>query len=57
MSLVNMEKVGASLVGRLAPEFSAAAVLGDGNIVEKTSLTELLDGSYGVLVFYPLDIF
>ncbi len=45
----------ATLVGRAAPTFTAAAVLGSGEIQESASLSDLLQGRYGVLVFYPLD--
>lgn len=43
------------LVGRKAPEFTAAAVTGDGQITENFQLSEQLKGKYGMLVFYPLD--
>lgn len=43
------------LVGRPAPDFTAAAVLADGEIVEDFNLRSYLDGSYGVVFFYPLD--
>lgn len=43
------------LVGREAPDFTAAAVLGDGSIVDSFNLRSALDGKYGVLFFYPLD--
>lgn len=43
------------LVGRPAPEFTAAAVLADGKIVENFSLSEHLKGKYGLIFFYPLD--
>lgn len=43
------------LVGRKAPDFTAAAVTGDGQIVNKFHLAEQLKGKYGLLVFYPLD--
>ncbi len=43
------------LVGKQAPDFTAAAVLENDQIVEEFNLTEYLDGSYGVLFFYPLD--
>ncbi|MCT4575355.1 MAG: peroxiredoxin, partial [Alphaproteobacteria bacterium] len=43
------------LVGKKAPDFTAAAVLGNNSIDEKFNLTEYLDGSMGVLFFYPLD--
>jgi peroxiredoxin (alkyl hydroperoxide reductase subunit C) len=43
------------LVGRAAPDFTAAAVLGDGRIVEDFNLKQHLAGKYGVIFFYPLD--
>lgn len=43
------------LVGRQAPDFTAPAVLADGEIVDYFSLGDYLDGSYGVLFFWPLD--
>ncbi len=43
------------LVGRQAPDFKAAAVLGDGKIVNDFTLSAALKGKYGVIVFYPLD--
>ncbi|MBL1235021.1 MAG: peroxiredoxin [Rhodobiaceae bacterium] len=43
------------LVGKQAPDFTAAAVLADGSIVEDFNLKTFLDGSYGVVFFYPLD--
>lgn len=43
------------LVGRAAPDFTAPAVLDDGEIVDDFSLSDYLDGSYGVLFFWPLD--
>ena len=43
------------LVGKQAPDFTAAAVLADGSIVEDFNLKTFLDGSYGVIFFYPLD--
>lgn len=42
------------LVGRKAPDFTAAAVLGDGLIEEKFSL-ESLAGKYRVVFFWPMD--
>lgn len=42
------------LVGRKAPDFTAAAVLGNGLIEEKFSL-ESLAGKYRVVFFWPLD--
>ena len=45
----------AVLVGKLAPDFTAVAVMGDNEINETFSLTNQLDGKYGVIFFYPLD--
>jgi peroxiredoxin (alkyl hydroperoxide reductase subunit C) len=43
------------LVARQAPDFTAAAVLADGKIVDNFNLTEHLKGKYGLVFFYPLD--
>lgn len=43
------------LVGRPAPDFTAGAVLGSGEIVDDFTLSKVLDGKYGVLFFYPMD--
>lgn len=43
------------LVGRPAPDFSAAAVLGDGSIVDDFQLSKQRQGKHVVMVFYPLD--
>lgn len=43
------------LVGRKAPDFTAAAVLGNGEIVAQFNLHEALQGRYGLVFFYPLD--
>ena len=45
----------AVLVGRSAPDFSAAAVMGDDSIVEPYRLLERIKGKYALLFFYPLD--
>jgi peroxiredoxin (alkyl hydroperoxide reductase subunit C) len=45
----------ATLIGRKAPDFTAAAVLADGAIVEDFNLSDHLAGSYGVVFFWPLD--
>ena len=45
----------AVLVGKLATDFTAVAVMGDNKINETFSLTNHLDGKYGVIFFYPLD--
>ncbi len=43
------------LVGRQAPDFNAAAILGDGQMVESFQLSQALKGRYGLVFFYPLD--
>ncbi|GAB5379727.1 MAG: peroxiredoxin C [Aliiglaciecola sp.] len=43
------------LVGRPAPDFTAAAVLGSGEIVDSFTLSENIKGKKAVLFFYPLD--
>ncbi len=43
------------LVGRQAPDFTAAAVLGDGSIVDNYNFAEATKGKYVVVFFYPLD--
>ncbi|MDA3869697.1 MAG: peroxiredoxin C [Gammaproteobacteria bacterium] len=45
----------AVLVGREAPDFSAAAVLGSGEIVEDFNFKKTTSGKYAVIFFYPLD--
>lgn len=43
------------LVGKPAPDFTVAAVLGDGQIVDEYTFSEATSGKYAVIVFYPLD--
>ena len=43
------------LVGRAAPDFTAAAVLGSGEIVDSFNLAEAIKGKKAVVFFYPLD--
>ena len=43
------------LVGREAPDFTAAAVLGDGSIVDDYNFKSAVKGKYSVVFFYPLD--
>ena len=43
------------LVGKKAPDFTAAAVLANGDIVNQFHLAEALKDKYGILFFYPLD--
>ncbi|KUJ84217.1 alkyl hydroperoxide reductase [Microbulbifer flavimaris] len=45
----------AVLVGKPAPDFTAAAVLGNGEIVENFNLKEAIKGKKAVIFFYPLD--
>jgi peroxiredoxin (alkyl hydroperoxide reductase subunit C) len=44
-----------SLVSRNAPDFTAAAVLGNGEIVGKLRFSEATKGKHALVVFYPLD--
>jgi peroxiredoxin (alkyl hydroperoxide reductase subunit C) len=43
------------LVGRKAPDFTSAAVLGNGEIVSNFNLLEAIDKKFGIVFFYPLD--
>ena len=43
------------LVGRRAPDFTASAVMADGQIEDDFRLADWIDGYYGVLFFYPLN--
>ncbi len=43
------------LVGKKAPDFTAAAVLGNGEIVDSYTLSEATKGKYALVFFYPLD--
>lgn len=43
------------LVGRKAPDFTCAAVLGNGEITSQFHLAEVLKNKYGLIFFYPLD--
>ncbi|MBS1154936.1 MAG: hypothetical protein H6R07_860 [Proteobacteria bacterium] len=45
----------AVLVGKQAPDFTAAAVLGNGQIVDSFNFKEATKGKYAVVFFYPLD--
>lgn len=44
-----------SLVTRQAPDFTVAAVLGNGEIVGKYNFREAIKGKYALVFFYPLD--
>ncbi len=43
------------LVGKKAPDFTCAAVLGNGEIVDRYSFSEATKGKYALVMFYPLD--
>lgn len=43
------------LIGQLAPDFTATAIMPDNTINENFELHEYLSGSTGVLFFWPLD--
>ncbi len=43
------------LVGKPAPDFTCAAVLGSGEIVDSFTLSEAAKGKCAVVFFYPLD--
>ncbi len=43
------------LVSKPAPDFTAAAVLGNGEIVDTFTLSETIKGKKAVIFFYPLD--
>jgi len=45
----------AVLVGKPAPDFTCAAVLGSGEIVDSYTRSEAMEGKYGLVFFYPLD--
>jgi len=50
-----MELTMSVLVGRPAPDFTAAAVLGNGEIVDSYNLLDNIKGKPAVIFFYPLD--
>jgi peroxiredoxin (alkyl hydroperoxide reductase subunit C) len=43
------------LVGKPAPDFTTAAVLGNGEIVDSFNFKKATEGKYAVVFFYPLD--
>ena len=45
----------AVLVGKAAPDFTAAAVMGNNSIEESFNLKSHIKGKYAVVFFYPLD--
>jgi peroxiredoxin (alkyl hydroperoxide reductase subunit C) len=53
--LINGEFKMSVLVGKKAPDFTVPAVLGNGSLVDEFSLSEAINGKYGIVFFYPLD--
>lgn len=43
------------LVGKPAPDFTAGAVMGNGDIVDAFTLSDAIKGKKAVIFFYPLD--
>ena len=43
------------LVGNKAPDFTAPAVLGNGELVGEFNLGKTIKGKYAIVFFYPLD--
>jgi len=43
------------LVGRKAPDFTAPAVKGNGEMVDALTFSEVTKGKYALVFFYPLD--
>lgn len=44
-----------ALVGHKAPDFTAAAVLGNGELTNEFRLSKAISGKMGIVFFYPLD--
>ncbi|MBF12882.1 MAG: hypothetical protein CMF46_00765 [Legionellales bacterium] len=44
-----------TLVGQRFPDFTSAAVMGDGSINSTFNLAEIINNKFAVLFFYPLD--
>ena len=44
-----------TLVGKTAPDFTTAAVLGNGDIVDNYNFAKNTKGKYALVFFYPLD--
>ena len=53
--ILNRTRTMSVLVGKPAPDFTAAAVLGDNTVVESFNLRAHTQGKYAVLFFWPLD--
>lgn len=43
------------LIGKPAPDFTVAAVRGNGEMVDSLTLSDEIEGKYGLIFFYPLD--
>ncbi|MDB6096626.1 MAG: putative peroxiredoxin [Francisellaceae bacterium] len=43
------------LVGKKAPDFTTAAILGNGEIASDLRLSQIIKGKYALVFFYPLD--
>lgn len=52
---IMLEEYPSVLVSREAPDFTAAAVLGTGEIVDEFTLSTAIKDKYAVVFFYPLD--
>ena len=44
-----------NLIGQIAPDFTTAAVLGNGEITSDFNLHKTIKNKYAILAFYPLD--
>jgi peroxiredoxin (alkyl hydroperoxide reductase subunit C) len=44
-----------TLVGKIAPDFTTQAVMGNGEVVEDYNFSSAIAGKYAVLFFYPMD--
>jgi len=44
-----------TLIGKRAPDFTAAAVMANGEINNNFNLHQAIDKKYGIIFFYPLD--
>lgn len=51
----DFEEAPSVLVGKEAPDFTAAAVMPDNTIIEDFCLSEHIKGKYALVFFYPLD--
>lgn len=44
-----------SLVSKIAPDFTASAVLGNGNIINDFNFKQYISGNHAILFFWPMD--